>query len=199
MSNSIAHVFGSDTKVKIMRLFIFNPNINFSSTEVIKRVKAGQSVVKKEINVLIKAGLIKKRLKTYTLNRAYKYLPALGSFLIDANPLSEKEINKRIASVGSLKLLIISGIFLHNPDSRVDILVVGDHLKQAKLISVMSAIESELGRELRYAVFETQDFKYRLSIYDKLIRDIFDAKHKKIVDKIGIDSRAGDKEVFQLA
>ena len=51
----------------------------------------------------------------------------------------------------------------------------------------MSSIEAELGKELRYAVFETPDFQYRLGIYDKLIRDIFDSEHQKIIDKLGIE------------
>jgi len=63
---------------------------------------------------------------------------------------------------------------------------VGDHLKQAKLLSIMSSIEALLGKELRYAAFETVDFRYRLSIYDKLIKDILDYQHKKILNKLGI-------------
>ena len=65
-------------------------------------------------------------------------------------------------------------------------LVVGDRLKQAKLLSMMLSIEAELGKELRYAAFETTDFQYRLSIYDKLIRDILDCRHEKILNKLGI-------------
>ena len=81
---------------------------------------------------------------------------------------------------------MISGVFLHDRDSRVDILVVGDHLKAAKLSSIISSIEAKLGKELRYAAFETTDFQYRLSIYDKLIKDILDYQHKKILNKLGL-------------
>ena len=75
---------------------------------------------------------------------------------------------------------------MHDRDSRVDILVVGDHLKQTKLLSIVSSIEALLGKELRYAAFETTDFQYRLSIYDKLIKDILDYQHEKILNKLGI-------------
>ena len=36
------------------------------------------------------------------------------------------------------------------------------------------ALLAELGRELRYASFTTEDFKYRVGVYDRLIRDVFD-------------------------
>jgi hypothetical protein len=190
MRKSVAHIFGGEGKVKIMRLFIFNPTLTFSSSEVATRAKVSPSTARRELLNLMKAGLIKKRGKSYSLDRTYRYLPAIGNFLIDANPLSEKEIVRKISSAGNIKLILISGVFLHNPDSRVDILVVGDHIRDSKLFSIMAVIEAELGKELRYAVFETSDFKYRMGIYDKLIRDILDSQHEKILNKIGLETKA---------
>src|SRR4051812_47896418 len=183
MKENVAHIFGSEAKVKIMRLFVFNPTLAYTSAEVAARAKVNSGATRRELNVLIKAGLIKKRGKHYSLNRTYRYLPAIGNFLIDANPLSEKQIVKKVSGSGNIKLILISGVFMHNPDSRVDVLVVGDNIKQGKLLAVMSSIEAELGRELRYAVFETSDFQYRLGIYDKLIRDILEGQHEKILNK----------------
>lgn len=185
MSKSIAHLFGSEAKVRIMRLFIFNPTLAFTAAEVASRAKVSGANARKELLNLTKAGLVRKGSKTYSLNKNYRYLPAIGNFLIDAAPLSEKEIVRKISTTGNIKLILTSGVFLHNPDARIDILVVGDHLKQGKLSAVMSAIEAELGKELRYAVFETDDFVYRLGIYDKLIRDILDTRHQKILNRLG--------------
>ncbi len=183
---SVSHIFGGEAKVKIMRLFIFNPNVTLSSAEVSSRTKERSSTARRELRNLTKAGLIKKRVRGFILNSAYNYLPAIGNFLIDATPLSEREIIRKISRTGNIKLILISGVFLHDPDSRVDILIVGDHLKQAKLLSAISSIEAELGKELRYAAFETLDFQYRLGIYDKLIRDILDSQHHKILNKLGL-------------
>lgn len=183
---SVSHIFGGEAKVKIMRLFIFNPSLIFTTAEVASRTKVKPNTARKELNILTKGGLVKRRVKGFTLDPSYPYLSATENFLIDAAPVTEKEIIKKISRTGNIKLILISGIFLHDHDSRIDILVVGDHLKQAKLLSTISSIESELGKELRYAAFETTDFQYRLSIYDKLIRDILDYQHEKIVNKLGI-------------
>ncbi|MDP2651413.1 MAG: hypothetical protein Q8O98_02365 [bacterium] len=182
----ISPLFGSDAKVKIMRLFIFNPQTAFSPKDVSKRAKERPDVARREIRNLSKAGLIKRRAKGLSLNASYPYLDALRDFLIDATPITTREIIKKINKAGSIKLILISGVFKHDPESRVDFLVVGDHLKQGTLVSAISSIEAELGKELRYAAFETPDFKYRLSIYDKLIRDILDYPHEKILNKLGI-------------
>jgi hypothetical protein len=188
MSKSIAHIFGSEAKVKIMRLFIFNPALTLTASEVAHRSKASSLSARKELGNLAKAGLIKKGARGYTLNKNYRFLTPIGNFLIDASPFSEKEIVRKISTTGNIKLVLISGVFLHNPDSRVDILIVGDHIKQGKLLSVISSIEAELGKELRYASFETADFQYRMGIYDKLIRDILDSRHEKILNKLGLQA-----------
>lgn len=183
---SIALIFGGEAKVKIMRLFIFNPGLAFTSAEVSSRTKERPAVVRKELRALTKAGLVKQRSKGFTLDASYQYLPAIETFLIDAAPITPKEIIKKISRAGNIKLILISGVFLHDHDSRVDILIVGDRLRQAKLLSAVSSIEALLGKELRYSAFDTFDFQYRLSIYDKLLRDILEYPHEKILNKLGL-------------
>ncbi len=185
MSKSVSNIFGGEAKVKVMRLFIFNPDSVYQASEIIRRTKENSRLVRKQINDLFKAGLIKKRSSGFMLNKAYPYLSALENFLIDAGPVTDKELLKKISRAGTVKLLLVSGLFLHNPESRVDLLVVGDHMKKAKLVNAISNVEAELGREIRYATFETADFNYRLGMYDKLIRDILDFDHRKIVNKLG--------------
>ncbi len=209
MRKSIGHIFGTEAKVKMMRLFIFNPTQAFDSSAVVNRTKESPRRVRHELSVLLKAGLIKKRgrisLKkakkkrgsakarasrkaSYVLNVDYPYLSALAGFLVDAVPMSEKEIVKRLLRCGaSVKLILLAGVFTHDLESRVDLLIVGDHLKRKSLVTAISQIEAELGKEIRYAAFETADFRYRLTMYDKLVRDILDFPHQKILNKLGLE------------
>jgi hypothetical protein len=186
MTQSVSHIFGGEAKVKIMRLFIFNPDSVYEAKSIAERTKEKPNTVRKRLNDLMKAGLLKKRSRGYTLDHAYPYLMALQNFLIDAGPITEKEIAKKISKVGVIKLILISGIFLHDNESRVDLLVVGDHIKKNKLVTAISLIEAELGKEIRYASFETADFQYRFGMYDKLILDILDSKNHKILNKLGV-------------
>jgi hypothetical protein len=186
MTKSVAHIFGGEAKVKVMRLFVFNPGTMYDTATVTQRTQEKRSTVAREVRNLSKAGLILKRTKGYVLNTNYPYITAIEHFLVDASPITEKEIIKKLARAGSIKLALISGVFLHTREARVDLLVVGDHLKKGVLVQAISSIEAVLGREIRYASFETADFQYRLGLYDKLVRDILDFNHKKIVNKLGL-------------
>lgn len=186
MGKSISHIFGGDAKVKIMRLFVFNPGAIFTGKTVGEKVQSTPKVVRKELTSLNKAGLIHKRARGYVLNEDYEYLPAIEHFLIEASPVTEREIIRKLSKAGTLRLILTSGVFKQDSEARVDLLVVGDRLKEGRLIKAISSLEAQLGRELRYAAFETPDFKYRLGVYDRLIRDILDYPHSKLVDKVGL-------------
>jgi predicted nucleotidyltransferase len=190
----LSKLFGSEAKVKIIRLFLFAPETIFDVHTIAERVKEDVSKVRREILGLEKILLVKRRAITskkiknathgFILNKDFSYLIALQNFLINTKTLQPKEIIKRFSTVGSIKLIIVSGIFLQNNDSRVDILVVGDNIKKAPFENAIKNLEAEIGKELRYVYFGTQDFIYRLNMYDKLIRDILDYPHQKVVNKL---------------
>lgn len=191
---TLAKLFGNETKVKMMKLFLFNPDRIFDITDIGDRVKADSSKVRREVNVLEKIGLVKRRAGNkkranghgFVLDANFSYLAPLQNFLINTEPLHPKEIIKKVTKLGSVKLIIIAGVFIQEFESRVDLLVVGDSIKKGQLENTIKILESEIGKELKYANFTTEDFRYRLSMCDKLTRDILDYPHKKILNKLGI-------------
>lgn len=199
---TLAKIFGSETKVKILRLFLFNQDSFFDIDNIADRVKENPIKVRKEINALEKIafikkkslykGLVKKGKKqvkkfsfTFGLNPNFTYIAPLYNLLINSKPLEPKELSKKISDLGSIKLLIVSGVFTQDKESRVDMLIVGDNVKNSSLEHTIKNIEAELGKEVRYAFFTLEDFTYRLRMFDKLIRDILDYPHEKIINKIG--------------
>lgn len=81
---------------------------------------------------------------------------------------------------------MFSGIFKELQDSRIDILVVAEGSKKSVADSVMASIEADIGKEIRFAVLDTEDFKYRLGVGDRLIRDVLDYPHEIVLDRIGM-------------
>lgn len=200
-------MFGGAGRVKIMRLFLFNPDEIYDKNEIAKRAKISPNSVMKEINFIENLGLVtkkiilkdtvielkdkqsqKKKFKKkigWVLNENFLYLLALQNLLMNLDNFNYEDFSKKISKSGKIMLITLAGIFIKDPIGRVDILVVGDRIKKNILDSIIKNIEAEIGKELRYAVFETADFKYRLGIQDRLVRDIFDYPHKKILDKLG--------------
>lgn len=149
-----------------------------------KKGKASRIASRKAVSV--KAISVKKRTRGWILNETFPYLFALQSFLVQASPLQDQTIARKFNRAGKIKLLIISGVFIHEKDSRVDILVVGDGLRRGIIDSTIKDMEAELGKDIAYSMFETKDFQYRLGMYDKLIRDILDYPHKKLINRLGM-------------
>ncbi len=189
---TLSKLFGSEAKVKMMRLFLFNPETVFNTAEIARRTNENLVNVRRELKLLQKACLVKHHMmrnshKTgFVLNSQFTYLLPLQNFLINIDPLQPKEIINRISKIGVIKLLLVAGVFIQNPESRVDILIVGDHVKNSALGHTIKTLESQMGKELRYSYFTTEDFNYRNGMYDKLIRDILDYPHKKLVNKLGV-------------
>jgi hypothetical protein len=204
MLDILEKLFGSAAKVKIMRLFLFNNEESYDIDHVIERSKVTPTAARQELSLLEKMGMLKKksffrdvevgrgknrkverhRVMGWTLDYTFEYLDPLKNLLVHVSQERNQELLRKIARVGKLKLVIISGFFIQNWDSRVDLLVVGDNLRKGTLENVVRTLESELGKEIRYASFETADFQYRLGVYDKLVRDILDYEHEVILDKI---------------
>ncbi|MDE1975488.1 MAG: hypothetical protein KGI49_03200 [Patescibacteria group bacterium] len=186
--NIISALFGSEARVKMLRLFLFNPESVFASADISKRTQCSSAAVRKEIAALIRAGVIKKGKSGagYMLESRFPYLESLKNLLTVASVSADQTLVKRFAKAGKIKVLMAAGVFIQNWDSRVDLLIVGDDLSQARIEAAIRDIEAEIGKEIAYSLFETQDFEYRLGMHDRLIRDIIDYPHVTLIDRLGV-------------
>jgi len=211
----LGKLFSSNALIKIMRLFLLNPNTAFENKDIISKSKVTASALRTEISILdsikfiqkksffkeipIKPRKTKSKSKTkivpkpkkkrtigWQLNPDFQYLQSLKSLLVGSVPMDRKNILQKIKGTGKIKLIVLSGIFIKEDNSAVDILVVGDNLKKKQFETTLRSIESEVGKELNYAVLNTKEFNYRFGMCDKFIRDILDYSHEKLLNKIGI-------------
>lgn len=187
----LSKLFGGDTRVRVMRLFVSHPGVVFDKDDVVKRCRVSSDELSKELREFEKIGLITKkkmhgRGAAIALSETFPYLDALQNLLMNFDLLGKKEVTTRFERAGKIKLVIAAGIFIQNPESRLDILIVGDKLKRSIIENGIKSLEADMGRELRFACFDTEDFVYRMNVYDKLVRDVLDYPHKKLVNKLGI-------------
>ncbi len=191
-------LFDNSARVKLLRLFLFNPGVAFGRNDILTKSKVSRQKLATELNLLKKVGLVKQR-KVKAKGDFGK--PGVIGFELDARfPLTHSlrnllnqdflrrraDITKRFKNCGRLKLIVVSGIFLDDEDSRIDLFVVGDKLKKRVIDNIVKTIEADIGREMTYAALETDDFTYRLNSSDKFIRDVFDYPHERLLDKISL-------------
>ncbi len=183
-------IFGGAARVKLMRLFLFNPSATFGVGEIASRSKIQTLRVRKELLFLQNMKMVRSRGKNshkmWMLNPSFPYLNEFQRLLIETSLITPQTIIKKLSKLGSLKGLILAGLFKEEWDARLDMLIVVDRAKRSAVESVLSLIEAEIGREIRYAILDSADFKYRISVGDKLVRDVLDYPHEVALDKLGV-------------
>lgn len=194
----LGKLLGGVPRVKLMRLFLLNPDQAFDAADAAERSRTQAAVARRAFREFATISLIrkksftkewvdgrgierKKRVQGFCLNPEFPYIKELRNLLVEGEFFKHADIARRIKPAGRVQLLVISGIFIQNSESRLDLLIVGDNLKKSYITKTVQVLESELGKELAYAVFETADFKYRISMYDKLLRDVFDYPHERLL------------------
>lgn len=188
--DSLSRIFGSLARIKLLRLFVFNRDGVFSFEEIGVRAKLAPLEARIELARLTEAGFLKRtgkgRSPTYRVNTRFSHLEALCAFIRSTTSVSPADLLSNLKKAGTLRLVVLSGVFTGVSESNVDMIIVGDRLDERTLARAAQAIEAELGREIRYASFTTDDFSYRRGIYDRLIRDVFDYPHQVLLDRIGL-------------
>lgn len=200
MSDPLSILFGNQARVKLLRFFLFNPTQEFTFDDISRRAKLVRRTARTELNALERAEVIKKKIifvkhvtrdvkvraQGYSLNTKSPEVPSLQTFLFETAPINGTTVLKHIRKVTPLDFVACTGIFMREFDRRIDLLIASKKLNEAKIEVAVRALEAELGIEIRYATFTTEDLLYRVGMYDKLTRDVFDYPYQILIDKVGI-------------
>lgn len=203
---TIGKLFGGEAKAKVIRLFLFNPEAHYKISDVCSRTAITPLQAKSVLAALTKIGLIKSRLSVkkttkrrhrtkkikeaeFFLAKNFPYIPTLSGLVAEASIKADKRLSAKLMQAGKVKVIIASGIFTRQSDARLDLLIVGDDISEAKLSRIIKSIESDTGRDLTYANLTTADFRYRLGLSDRLIRDVVDFPYIVLLDRIGFQTQ----------
>lgn len=207
----LVELFGSQTLVKVIRLFYLNPEGVFEAREISRRVRSSLDSVRRELRILERVNFVKvgsklvdelvktkkrakrKRIRGLVLNKAFAYFQPLKKLVLTTAPVDRDAILARLKKGGRLTLVVLSGIFVDQIGDeenysapRLDILVVGDAIKKTVVDNAVQNLEAQIGKELNYSVLPSKEFLYRLRMRDKFIRNILDYPHEKILNKLDV-------------
>lgn len=198
----LSKLFGSPARVKLLRLFLFNQDSAYDRDSVVKIARLTPETASKELTALARAEIVKrktifkegvrpgnktsKKRKTigWVLNQKYVYLESLTKFMRESFTVSNAEISKRFRGAGTIKLLVLSGFFSENKEGSLDVLVVGDRLKEHIIKNAIQSLEAECGQEIRYMVITTDEYHYRRRVRDKFMREVFDYRHIIVINRL---------------
>jgi len=192
-------LFGSKTRVKLLHLFLNNPNRAFYVREITRKIDEQINSVRRELANMLGIGIIKSDSSNnrlyYEINQDYPHYEPLRAIFADSNLQSEvahsseaNDWSKRLKPLGDVRLALLSGKLVRGSKSDVDVILVGNVNKtQAKRF--VKELEEEEGSPLNYTVMTYEDFYYRLSIKDRFISTIVNGKCTLLQDTEGILSK----------
>ena len=199
-------LFGNQARVKLLRFFLFNPRQEFTCEDISRRARLVRRTARTELNALERAGVIKRKKVTlqtggklkrkvpgFVLDETFPEIQAWQTFLFETAPIHGATLLKHVRRAGKLDFVACAGVFIREFDQRLDVLLAMKKLNEHKVETAIRSLEAELGIEIRYAAMSSEELAYRVGMYDKLTRDVFDYPHTILVDKIGIRNELAQK------
>ncbi len=189
----IEQLFGSKTRVKLLKLFYGNPNRAFYVREITRKIDEQINSVRRELSNLLSVGIITSDNTNnklyYEVNQKYEYYePLLTIFGTKKNIKIDKEQeddelfdDEEFKALGHVDLVAFMGILTRDLNAPVDVFIIGSVNNNA-VDKYIAGLENDEGKDLRYAVMKLEDFKYRMQIRDKFIAQIINAKKQILID-----------------
>lgn len=188
---------------RVLRAFVFDHSNVFTLSQIARRAGVTLPTAELEVKELTRLGIIKGRSisltppspkgrgsssarkteKIWFLDPTFKHARALSAFVHEVSPPEYDIVLDALKSSGKLSVVILSGTFLGDASRPVDLLVAGDGMSDTRVEHAVKKLEPVFGREIRYATFSTSEFRYRLTIQDRLMRDTLDFPHTVLLDR----------------
>ncbi len=180
----LKNLFTSMARVKLLTLFLLNPDEEFFVRELTRDLDEQINSVRRELDNLKKIGLLrartKNRKKFYSVNKKFLLFKELRS-IIAKSTQSTDALVKEVLQMGEVDFLLVSGIFLKK-ESPVDLLIVGE-VDKDKLEAFLDKLETK--ESIRFSILSSKDFLYRIECRDHFILDLIQDEDNIIaVDKL---------------
>lgn len=167
----------SRVRVKILTLFLTNPDKMYHVREIVRQTEEEINAVRRELSHMEKAGMVSKEPRA---NRLYyifrKNYPLYFEFLeliVKTTGLGGDILKNRV-KLGKIKFAMLSGTYArglsHDPNS-VDLLIVGT-VVLPELAQIVKAEEARKDREINYTVMTEDEFLFRKRRRDPFILGI---------------------------
>lgn len=181
-------LFGSKSRARLIRFFILNPEVEYSSADVAEKTLLPRPEVSRELMRLKKMGFVKessrKRVKRYQMHPSFPFFPELKSLVSKSNVNVPSQMFQKLRMVGEVKLILVSGLFLNHPKSKADMILVINNAHRSKLQGVIAKLEAEIGRDVRFVLMDAEDLHYRLNMLDRFLIEFLEGPYQEVTNRI---------------
>lgn len=198
--------FAGGIKLKLWKVFSLNSKKEFTLKDLSRLTKTKSDLLIINLREMMKQGVVqgskkniinekmqKENAIVYAIATDFPLLPQITQLILTAIPRSSEKVINELMTLQRLKTVLLSGFFtsplglsdhmFSTTQSPIDMLLIFEKIP-SNVSEIVAELEHKLGRDLRYAALDQDDFKYRHSIGDKLIRDVLDFEHIVAMDKM---------------
>lgn len=180
----IERLFTSKTRVKLLTLFIMNPERELYIREIVRLTNENINAIRRELTNLEDIGLlhstIKGNTKQYTLDKTMPIYSELKSIIVKTEGIT-KILKDHLSELGSIKCAFIYGSFAQDKvgmNSDIDLFLIAS-VDEKKLIPLIHNFEKQISREINYVLFTMEEFEERKKHKNPFITNVL--KEPKIL------------------
>lgn len=176
----LAEIFSSTGRSEIFRIFFGLSDKPLHLREIQRRCGMSVAPIRHELNKLVRLELLLSRKDGnriyYETNNQHPLYPEFHRLILKTSALGD--ILRNVMDDKDIKLAFVFGSFAKNEEkasSDIDLLVVGG-IGLRRLVSLLSGISEQIGREINPHVFTEQELKQRIRKKDHFISRVFESE-----------------------
>lgn len=178
MNKALDALFISKVRIKLLELFLTNPDAFVYVREVVRLVDEEVNAVRRELNRMQKIGLLRSEERAnrmyYQLRTDFVFYPELLRMFAKVSGLGGDIVNQQ-KDLGTVKHAVMSAALIKGRVAKsheVDLLVVG-RVNTPVLSDIVKAAQTAHGHEINYTVLTEEEFKFRKQRRDPFVMNFF--------------------------
>jgi predicted nucleotidyltransferase len=179
----IEKLFSSKARVEVLKLFVFHPDESFYQRQIAHLTGQPIRAIQRELDKFNALGLIETLPQGnrvyYRVNKQCPIYPDLKNIILKTAGIAEV-LKSAFQKSRSIKTAFIYGSFAKGNEkltSDIDFFVIGS-ITLKELSGMLSGVKRELGREINYTVFPTDEFVQKAAQGDHFLQTVL--REKKI-------------------
>lgn len=182
-------LFTSKTRVKLLTLFLLNPETEMYVREIARRTDENTNAIRRELKNLEEIGLLssvrKGNLKYYVVNKNMPIYAELTGIILKTEAVG-KILTDNLLKLGEIKAAFIYGSFATGSaggSSDIDLFIIGQ-VHEDELIRCIDKHETQLSREINYVLFAHDELAERIRNKDPFILNVLREKKVMLIGEL---------------
>jgi hypothetical protein len=184
----LSDIITSKVRIKVLELFLADVTEMYHVRGIVREVKEEINAVRRELDRLEKAGILKKEPRGnrlyYWIRSDYPFFGELLGMVAKTKGLGFEIISNK-GKIGKVNFVMFSGKFTRRKERRkedeVDILVVGGEIVLPELAALIRKEEAKRSREINYTVMSKDEFDFRKKRRDPFLTGILAGSRVMII------------------